>query len=306
MSKKADDRSASALLRELSTDLSNGSERFADLSDDELAGITTLGDAAKAEKDAREDARRRTLEQQRHREIDEAWLASLPPEARNRTLEIRPAKGLYRLPTSALEVDARRFRYRRGGDPITGVDRLEGVQGFDDSFADIATVWFSPDGRFYVVDGHQRVGLAKRLGIPDLRVQVLDHRNSFTDAAAHNMDEINARAFGALKDLHKNTFSIDLAKLAEDLSATDEELLSIVGRQSRQVLARAARLLELSRLLLLRAEEGHFPWWQSDNEEPPEIFSELGDTELTRIKDLGRNADELLQARFEARRRDSD
>jgi hypothetical protein len=306
MSKKANDTSASALLPELSTALSNGSERFADLSDDELAEITTLGDAAKAEKDAREDARRRTLEEQRHREIDEAWLASLSPEARNRTLEIRPAKGLYRLPTSALEVEATRFRYRRGGNPITGVDRLEGVQGFDDSFADIATVWFSPDGRFYVVDGHQRVGLAKRLGIPDLRVQVLDHGNSFTDAAAHNVDEINARAFGALKDLHKNTFSIDLAKLAEDLSATDEELLSIVGKQSRQVLARAARLLELSRLLLLRAEEGHFPWWQSDNEEPPEIFSELGDTELTRIKDLGRNADELLQARFEARRRDSD
>ena len=83
-----------------------------------------------------------------------------------------------------------------------------------------------------------------------------------------------------LKDLHKDTFSIDLAKLAEDLSAIDEELLSIVGKQSRQVLARVARLLELSRLL---PEQGHFPWWQSDNQEPPEIFSELGDTELARI-----------------------
>ena len=306
MSKKTNGTCASALLRELSTALSNGSERFADLTDDELAEIATLGDAAKAEKDAREDARRRTLEQQRHREIDEAWLASLPPEARNRTLEIRPAKGLYRLPTSALEVDARRFRNRRGGDPVTGVERLRDVKGFNDISADIITVWFSPDGRFYVVDGHQRVCLAKRLGIPDLRVQVLDHGNSFTDAAAHNVDEINARAFGVLKDLHKDTFSIDLAKLAEDLSETDDELLSNVGRHSRHVFARAARLLELSRLLLLRAEQGHFPWWQSDNEEPPEIFSELGDTELTRIKDLGRNADELLQARFEARRRDSD
>ena len=76
-----------------------------------------------------EEARRKTLEQQRHREIDETWLASLPPEARSQNYKYAPRKAYYRSPDKALsmKLSARRFRNRRGGDPVTGVERLRDV-----------------------------------------------------------------------------------------------------------------------------------------------------------------------------------
>ena len=67
------------------------------------------------------------------------------------------------LDPDALTVDAAKFQFKRGGDVAGVTERLQGVKQWEPRFAGVAVIWKSKDGKLYVVDGHQRVALAKRL-----------------------------------------------------------------------------------------------------------------------------------------------
>lgn len=62
-----------------------------------------------------------------------------------------------------LKVDAKRFQYKGGGDEEGVVDTLKKVKSWDRKKSGTIIVWQDMDGNNFVVDGHQRYGLAKRL-----------------------------------------------------------------------------------------------------------------------------------------------
>ncbi len=109
-----------------------------------------------------------------------------------------------------LVVDAERFQFKAGGDVEGVTDALRGVEKWDPIKAGAAIVWEANDGRFFVADGHQRTGLARRLKAqgqsPKLRADVLREADGFSAA--------DVRAIAAAKNIAQGTgTAIDAAKV---------------------------------------------------------------------------------------------
>lgn len=92
--------------------------------------------------------------------------------ARGEPVNVTPPQAQPRLDTAgtfsffnpaSLEVDAGRFQFKAGGDAAGVTDRLEGVQAWQAERAGVIVVWEDAGGRRFVADGHQRVGLARRV-----------------------------------------------------------------------------------------------------------------------------------------------
>lgn len=118
-----------------------------------------------------------------------------------------------------LEVDPETFQFRVGAQHGSGVvgDRLAGIKKWDPAAAEAnpGTIFEAADGRRFVVNGHHRASLAKRLvsegagDAPDAPFIVLRESDGWTREAA--------RAFGAKQNLQQGTgTAIDVAKLIRD------------------------------------------------------------------------------------------
>lgn len=80
-----------------------------------------------------------------------------------------------------LAVDVERFQFKMGVDEqgVQAGNSLEGVDGWNPNAEGAVDVWVDPmDGRTYVVNGHNRLALAKRQGIRRLRVNYLVARDA--------------------------------------------------------------------------------------------------------------------------------
>lgn len=77
--------------------------------------------------------------------------------------EMTVGTGLSAFKPSELETDAAMMQYKRGGDEAGVTERLQGVKEWNSAFAGQVLVFETADGRRIVADGHQRLGLAKRL-----------------------------------------------------------------------------------------------------------------------------------------------
>ncbi len=62
-----------------------------------------------------------------------------------------------------LKTDAELFQFKQGGDKFGVTDRLKGVTKWEHAFSNIINVFEKTNGDRIVVDGHQRLGLAKRI-----------------------------------------------------------------------------------------------------------------------------------------------
>ena len=62
-----------------------------------------------------------------------------------------------------LKTDAKLFQFKQGGDKFGVTDRLKGVTKWEHAFSNIINVFEKANGERVVVDGHQRLGLAKRI-----------------------------------------------------------------------------------------------------------------------------------------------
>lgn len=107
-------------------------------------------------------------------------------------------------------VDAKRFQFKSGGDEAGVTDALRGVRKWDPLKAGTIIVWEDVDGRVYVADGHQRVGLARRLKAegqaPVLQGHVL--------RAADGVSAEDARAIAAGVNIARGTgTAVDAAKV---------------------------------------------------------------------------------------------
>jgi hypothetical protein len=121
------------------------------------------------------------------------------------------------MPLDQIHADPVRFQFKRDTGGKAGVgENLKDVQVWNKDMAGRASVWLDPaDGKTYIVNGHHRLDLANRLGVPGLDVRYID--------AAMAQE---ARAQGALFNIGDNNgTSIDAAKFFRDtgMGAADLE-----------------------------------------------------------------------------------
>ncbi len=102
-------------------------------------------------------------------------LADIPAKDRTKRVpEFNPATdaqeptpgepaGVYVFNPTKLNVDAQRFQFKSGGDEYGVTGALRNVQRWDKAKAQAIMVWQDKNGKLWVVDGHQRSGLARRL-----------------------------------------------------------------------------------------------------------------------------------------------
>lgn len=133
---------------------------------------------------------------------------SVSGKARGSIAEVDPA---------TIAVDPKRFQYKVIGEATaTGeVGSLSGVRRYDPNLAGILQVWEDPgDGKTYVINGHNRLALAKRLGAEEVAVRYIKAESP-----------AEARAIGALTNIAEGRgTAVDAAKFFRDTGISREAL----------------------------------------------------------------------------------
>lgn len=117
-------------------------------------------------------------------------------------------------------VDAKLMQFKDGGDEFGVTDRLQGVDVWNPVLAGRAIVWEGNDGRRLIADGHQRLGLAKRIASADpsqnVRLDALVMRES------DGWDAESARVWAALKNVAEGSGSpVDAAKIMRGMGVDE-------------------------------------------------------------------------------------
>jgi len=88
----------------------------------------------------------------------------LPKKERSLRREMKSLDGvIHAFDPDDVQVDAKTFQFKDGGDAQGVTERLRGVGQWDPDKAGLIFVYEYEDGRRFIADGHQRLGLAKRL-----------------------------------------------------------------------------------------------------------------------------------------------
>ncbi len=102
--------------------------------------------------------------------------------------------GIERVNTSEIHVDPKRFQFKSGTNPVTGVDESNKVGGeWDPKSAGLLYIWEDKTGKKFVVNGHHRLQLAKELGVPAL--------NAIVEREVDGVTEAEARRQGVLTNI---------------------------------------------------------------------------------------------------------
>ena len=145
---------------------------------------------------------------------------------------------LYTLDPDIIEVDAKTFQFKSGGDEFGVTERLQGITTWDKYKAGVVTVYEYADGRMAIADGHQRLGLAKRIRSqdPSQDVKVIGYKLREVDGISPE----EARVIAAMKNIAEGTgTSIDAAKVLRVEPDRLSELppRSELVRQARDMMA---------------------------------------------------------------------
>jgi len=119
---------------------------------------------------------------------------------------------IYKFDPQTIKVDAETFQFKAGGDEFGVTERLQGVTQWDPIKAGQVTIYEYADGGRFVADGHQRVGLARRIQSqdPTQEVALYGHLLRETDGITPEM----ARVIAAVKNIAEGTgTAIDAAKV---------------------------------------------------------------------------------------------
>ena len=133
-----------------------------------------------------------------------------------------------------LTVDADRFQFKAGGDEQGVTDRLQGVSQWDPIKAGLSLIWEDKSGQRFIVDGHQRYGLAQRIAAQDPSQD--PKLNGIVVREADGVSDVEARVMAASKNIAEGTgTAIDAAKVLRDQPELINELppRSELVRQAR-------------------------------------------------------------------------
>lgn len=150
------------------------------------------------------------------------------------------AAGLYTFDPRTLGVDAATYQFKMGGDEFGVTGRLAGERMWDPNAGVGIMAHERLDGSLWVVDGHQRSGLARRL---------MDEGHapiSLTGTLYRESDGFSAemvRAMAAMKNIRQESGTpLDAAKVLRD----DPSLFATVGSRSRSFMLQAQGLADLA------------------------------------------------------------
>lgn len=135
-----------------------------------------------------------------------------------------------------VNVDAKRFQFKEGGDEYGVTERLQGVTEWDPIKAGTVIFWEDVDGKMFVADGHQRVGLARRIQAqkPDEKIEIIGYKLRETDGVSAE----KARVIAAMANIAQGTgTAIDAAKVLRVEPGRIAELppQSVLVRQARDL-----------------------------------------------------------------------
>lgn len=136
--------------------------------------------------------------------------------------------GAQMMPTADIAAAPKVFQYKGGVDEQGQQigNSLEGLERWDPAAEGIPQVWrdaageIGPAGQTYVVNGHNRLAAAQRMGIPSLRVEFLDAATA-----------AEARLLGAVANVSAGSGTVfDAAKLAREYNISDPAQLKALGK----------------------------------------------------------------------------
>jgi hypothetical protein len=135
-----------------------------------------------------------------------------------------------------VNVDAKRFQFKEGGDEYGVTERLQGVTEWDPIKAGTVIFWEDVDSKIFVADGHQRVGLARRIQAqkPDEKIEIIGYKLRETDGVSAE----KARVIAAMTNIAQGTgTAIDAAKVLRVEPGRIAELppQSVLVRQARDL-----------------------------------------------------------------------
>ena len=152
---------------------------------------------------------------------------------------------LYAFDPRDIQVDARTFQFKEGGDEFGVTDRLQFITEWDPALAGVVTVYEFADGRLFIADGHQRVGLARRLLAqnPSADIQLFGYRLREVDGITPQEAMVSA----AITNIAQGTGSaIDAAKIAR---MDPDRFNDLVGRTlppTSQLVRQAREMMSLT------------------------------------------------------------
>ena len=135
-----------------------------------------------------------------------------------------------------VNIDAKRFQFKEGGDEYGVTERLQGVTEWDPVKAGTVIFWEDSAGKMFVADGHQRVGLARRIQAqkPDQDIDIIGYKLRETDGVSAE----KARVIAAMANIAQGTGTvIDAAKVLRLEPGRISELppQSVLVRQARDL-----------------------------------------------------------------------
>ena len=163
-----------------------------------------------------------------------------PPVEAEPNAPVEMEGGLYRFDPATVTTDARSFQYKSGGDDAGVTERLQGIKTWDPVKAGIAIIYERADGTKVIADGHQRLGLAKRMmaegqspklfGVLRREVDGWTEAEVRAEAALKNIAEGSGDAFDAatvLRDAPKTALDSlppqsNLVKTAKDIARLED------------------------------------------------------------------------------------
>lgn len=137
--------------------------------------------------------------------------------------------GIEALDPATIDVDAERFQFKAGGDAAGVTERLQGIEKWDPRLAGTALVWRDAEGKNWIADGHQRLGLAKRLSETQPGIKV----NAFVLDAKEGITDSDARVIAAVKNIAEGSgTSIDAAKILKEAEGKKIDLPPLPPRST--------------------------------------------------------------------------
>lgn len=160
--------------------------------------------------------------------------------------------GIAEADPNKIKVDPKRFQYKIIGEQTKSgeVGSLSGVKKWDANLGGILQVWRDPrDGEVFVVNGHNRLALAKKLDAPSVTVKLIDAKSPQ-----------EARAIGALTNIAEGRGNAqDAAKFFRDSGVTKQELEKKGVPMREKIAEDGLALANLSDSLFNRVVQGQIP-----------------------------------------------
>ena len=149
---------------------------------------------------------------------------------------------VYKFKPGDIQVDAKLFQFKEGGDEFGVTPEYQGVTQWDPSLAGQIAVYEFADGSQFIADGHQRLGLAKRIMAKDPSQDITIYGTKIRQVDGVTPQEAMVRAAMANIVNGKGTI-FDAVKIAR---IAPEKFDSPSVKQSAAFVRRAKELVRLS------------------------------------------------------------